>query len=126
MSITIVVICFRLLKTSQILMPTFGSWVQTLYFSSGHIISWLFFYAVIWLSFSFPFWMLYGGPQFPSNGYSNICTDVTATDYNLANNCTTITVSGFQNYSTMIYWLYRLTFGLTLDDVIIYFEVFLF
>ena len=64
-----------------------------------------------------PFWMLYGGPQFPMNDYSNICTDVTNIDHNLANNCTTVTVSGFEQYNTMIYWLYRLTFGLTLDDV---------
>ena len=62
-----------------------------------------------------PFYMIYGGLQFPSSTYSNICTDVTAVQFNLANNCTTIQT--FRTYAEMIYSLYRLTFGLTLDDV---------
>ena len=52
MSVTIIVVCLRLLKTSQILIPKFGSLVQVLYFASSDIFGWFFVFACIWLSFS--------------------------------------------------------------------------
>ena len=51
MSVTIIIVCVRLLKTSQILVPKFGSVVQMLIFSSSDILAWFALYCALWLPF---------------------------------------------------------------------------
>jgi hypothetical protein len=53
--------------------------------------------------------MLYGGTQFTESALQNEnCTNVTDTYSNEKQNCTTIELDIYQEYTTSIYWLYRL------------------
>ena len=59
--------------------------------------------------------MIYGGTQF-SEGSDTIanCTDA----YTNPANCTTVAISKFRSYDVTAYYLFRLTFGNGLDEVI--------
>ena len=120
MSITVVVVCFRLLKTSQILIPHFGTIVQMFIFSLPDIVNWFCLFCCIWLPFSVTFWVLYGGKQFAESSLGNtLCIDVENAN-NTKNNCTTIEIETFKTFPTMAYWLYRLTLAIPLEDVTVY------
>ena len=52
MAITIIIISVRLLKSSRIIIPQFGTLVMILYYTISDMIIWFILYLVIWLSFS--------------------------------------------------------------------------
>ena len=52
MSVTIIIVCIRLLKTSQTLFTRFGAIVQMVLFASGDILYWFVLYCFIWLPMS--------------------------------------------------------------------------
>ena len=52
MSATVIVIGLRLLKSSRVLIPKFGTLVMILYYAISDMIIWFMLYMVIWLSFS--------------------------------------------------------------------------
>ncbi len=121
MSITIVIVCFRLLKTSQMLVSHFGTIVQMFIFSLPDIINWFLLFCCIWLPFSVTFWVLYGGKQFTEKSLANsLCTDVESPN-NTVNNCTTIEIETFKTFPSLAYWMYRLTLAIPLEDVIFLF-----
>jgi hypothetical protein len=61
--------------------------------------------------------MIYGGVKFDKNVNEDVCLDVYNTDYNLAHNCSTVAIPQFESYELTVYYLYRLTFGNSLNEV---------
>ena len=63
--------------------------------------------------------MLFGGTQFTQIAYEKeVCTDVSATVFNAANNCTTVTIDAFAAFNNVAYWFFRLTLGVETESVI--------
>ena len=52
MSINVIVVSIRILKSARIIMPKFGTFVMMLYYTVANMIYWVILYLIILLSFS--------------------------------------------------------------------------
>ena len=62
--------------------------------------------------------MVYGGVKFDLESANNpLCVDVQDTISNANNNCTTLTVKGFDTIDQVAYQLFQVTFAQPVDEV---------
>jgi hypothetical protein len=63
--------------------------------------------------------MIYGGVKFDKSvNETSVCRDAYDKDFNVARNCTTVAIPEFERFELTAYYLYRLTFGNSLNEVL--------
>ena len=113
LSVTIIIITMRLLKTGRIVNERFGILVMSLVNVIYDLATWTIVFILFWLPYASSFWMIFGGPR-----YANDVEEVACKKDPSIQGCSQIEVESMSNFGDVLFQLYRTTLGQDYDQAV--------